>query len=148
MCRCLPSRWRQQQQAARILQLSLVCECCTRQTSHVLYASRVGTLLVDTPCRFSVPHVNVGDLLYQEVARKTPLGLEAQGHMDSSKAVPGRLLMQLLLERLQQPDCQVHGWVLDGFPHTRLQVGDHQRHDLHSRPGPMPFTVMVRALGF
>lgn len=73
-------------------------------------------------CRFHVPHINVGDLLYAEVAAKTPLGLEAQRHMDSSKTVPDRLLMKLLLERLQHADCQTQGWVLDGFPHTRKQV--------------------------
>jgi adenylate kinase len=70
-----------------------------------------------------VPHINVGDLLYAEVAAKTPLGLEAQRHMDSSKTVPDRLLMRLLLERLQHEDCRAQGWVLDGFPHTRKQVG-------------------------
>jgi adenylate kinase len=75
-----------------------------------------------TLCRFHVPHINVGDLLYAEVAAKTPLGLEAQRHMDSSKTVPDRLLMKLLLERLQHADCQAQGWVLDGFPHTRKQV--------------------------
>lgn len=69
-----------------------------------------------------MPHINVGDLLYAEVAAKTPLGLEAQRHMDSSKTVPGHLLMKLLLERLQHTDCQTHGWVLDGFPHTRKQA--------------------------
>jgi hypothetical protein len=69
-----------------------------------------------------VPHINVGDLLYAEVAGKTPLGLEAQRHMDSSKTVPDKLLMRLLLERLKQQDCQTCGWVLDGFPHTRKQV--------------------------
>ena len=74
-------------------------------------------------CRFGVPHVNVGDLLYAQVAAKTALGQEAQRHMDSSKTVPDTLLMRLLLDRLQQPDCQAVGWVLDGFPHTRKQVG-------------------------
>lgn len=69
-----------------------------------------------------MPHINVGDLLYAEVAGKTPLGLEAQRHMDSSKTVPDKLLMRLLLERLKQQDCQTSGWVLDGFPHTRKQV--------------------------
>lgn len=80
-------------------------------------------VLLQCGCRFAVPHINVGDLLYAEVAAKTPLGLEAQRHMDSCKTVPDALLMGLLLERLKQPDCQAVGWVLDGFPHTRAQVG-------------------------
>jgi hypothetical protein len=69
-----------------------------------------------------VPHVNVGDLLYAEVAAKTPAGLEAQQLMDGGRTVPDRILLGLLLARLQQPDCVAQGWVLDGFPHTRTQV--------------------------
>eukprot|EP00882_Tetradesmus_deserticola_P032197 GHRQ01036445.1.p2 GENE.GHRQ01036445.1~~GHRQ01036445.1.p2 ORF type:complete len:119 (+),score=21.01 GHRQ01036445.1:446-802(+) len=73
-------------------------------------------------CRFNIPHINAGDLLYSEVASKTPLGLEAKQYMDSSKTVPDHMLLTLLLRRLAAPDCQVQGWALDGFPHTRKQV--------------------------
>jgi hypothetical protein len=72
--------------------------------------------------RFNIPHINAGDLLYAEVASKTPLGLEAKQYMDSSKTVPDHLLLTLLLRRLAAPDCQAQGWALDGFPHTRKQV--------------------------
>lgn len=40
--------------------------------------------------RFGMPHINVGDLLYDEVARKTELGLEAKVFMDASKTVPDK----------------------------------------------------------
>jgi hypothetical protein len=73
-------------------------------------------------CRFNIPHINAGDLLYAEVASKTPLGLEAKQYMDSSKTVPDHMLLTLLLRRLAAPDCQAQGWALDGFPHTRKQV--------------------------
>lgn len=39
---------------------------------------------------FGMPHVNVGDLLFEEVRKKTPLGLEAKEYMDASKTVPDR----------------------------------------------------------
>lgn len=74
------------------------------------------------PRRFGLSHINVGDLLSSEVAAKTPLGLEAQQHMDASRTVPDRLLLTLLLRRLAAPDCAARGWALDGFPHTQQQV--------------------------
>lgn len=40
--------------------------------------------------RYGLPHINVGDLLYDEVARKTALGLEAKVFMDDSKTVPDK----------------------------------------------------------
>lgn len=40
--------------------------------------------------RFSVPHVNAGDLLHAEVRARTPLGLEAEKFMHGSRTVPDR----------------------------------------------------------
>lgn len=74
--------------------------------------------------RFAVPHVNVGDLLYDEVAARTALGLEAKEYMDSSKTVPDRFFAEVLVKRVAQSDCQIHGWVVDGYPHTRQQAED------------------------
>lgn len=39
---------------------------------------------------FGLPHVNVGDLIFEEVRQKTELGLEAKKYMDASKTVPDR----------------------------------------------------------
>lgn len=66
--------------------------------------------------------MNAGDLLYAEVSAKTALGLEAKQYMDSSRTVPDRMLMTLVLRRLAATDCQTQGWALDGFPHTKQQV--------------------------
>lgn len=93
---------------------SMPCDLCTISIDAVNAAG--------FRCRFNIPHINPGDLLYAEVASKTPLGLEAKQYMDSSKTVPDHLLLTLLLRRLAAPDCQAQGWALDGFPHTRKQV--------------------------
>ncbi len=78
------------------------------------------------PCclshRFGLPHINAGDLLYKEVQAKTPLGVQAATFMDSSKTVPDHFFLELLLERLTQPDCAASGWLLDGFPHNKEQA--------------------------
>lgn len=39
---------------------------------------------------FGIPHLNLGDLLFEEVKAKTELGLEAKVFMDASKTVPDR----------------------------------------------------------
>eukprot|EP00798_Chlamydomonas_sp_ICE-L_P023777 gene23777-9336_t len=72
--------------------------------------------------RYKVPHINVGDLIYDEVKRKTPLGLEAKVFMDASKTVPDHFFITLLAQHLQSRECQIYGWLLDGFPHTWEQA--------------------------
>ncbi|EFJ40819.1 adenylate kinase [Volvox carteri f. nagariensis] len=73
---------------------------------------------------FGMPHVNVGDLIFEEVRQRTALGLEAKEYMDASKTVPDRIFFAVLRTRLAEPDCVARGWVLDGFPHTRNQCAE------------------------
>ena len=42
--------------------------------------------------------------------------------MDSGKLVPDELLIDIVLEKLKEPDCQNKGWLLDGFPRTKVQA--------------------------
>ena len=51
----------------------------------------------------------------------TPLGLEAKKYMDSGELVPDDVVVGMVRERIQQPDCK-EGFLLDGFPRTIIQA--------------------------
>lgn len=71
--------------------------------------------------RWGVPQIATGDMLREAVAAGTPLGREAQQHMDAGGLVPDEVIIGLVVERLAQPDAQ-KGFVLDGFPRTAAQA--------------------------
>jgi adenylate kinase len=68
-----------------------------------------------------LPHVSTGDLLRDHVKRGTPLGGKAKDFMDRGEYVPDALVLDMLSERVAQPDCR-DGYVLDGFPRTDVQA--------------------------
>jgi adenylate kinase len=68
-----------------------------------------------------IPHLSTGDILRAAVAARTPLGLEAEGHIRAGRLVPDPLVLGLLRERLAAPDAQT-GFLLDGFPRNLAQA--------------------------
>jgi len=71
-------------------------------------------------------HISTGDILRNAVKQGTPLGKEAKAFMDRGDLVPDRLIMGIIAERLQQPDC-AQGFVFDGFPRTIPQAEELDR---------------------
>jgi adenylate kinase len=70
---------------------------------------------------FQIPHIATGDLLRAAIQSYTPLGQRAKGFIDKGQLVPDDLVLDLLGERLQQPETQ-RGFLLDGFPRTIPQA--------------------------
>jgi len=69
-------------------------------------------------CRhYNIPQISTGDLLRDAVGEGSDLGKQAKGYMNSGQLVPDELVIKLLEERLQRPDCQ-GGYILDGFPRS------------------------------
>jgi adenylate kinase len=60
-------------------------------------------------------------MLRDAVRLGTPLGLEAKGLMDQGALVGDELVVGIVEEAIQGPDC-VNGFVLDGFPRTVRQA--------------------------
>ncbi len=70
---------------------------------------------------YGIPHISTGDMLRAAVKAGTPLGLEAKKIMDSGGLVSDELIIGLVKDRLQQPDCS-KGYLFDGFPRTIPQA--------------------------
>lgn len=66
-------------------------------------------------------HISTGDILRAAVKNQTPLGIKAKGFMDAGDLVPDDLIIDLMKERIQQPDTE-KGVILDGFPRTTTQA--------------------------
>jgi adenylate kinase len=71
--------------------------------------------------KFKIPQVASGDLLRAAVRQRTPIGVEARRYMDRGALVPDEVVLQLVQERLSQPDAE-KGFILDGFPRTLQQA--------------------------
>jgi len=72
--------------------------------------------------RYGIPQISTGDLLRDNVARGTSLGVEAQAIMARGELVPDELMYGIVADRLREADCR-RGFILDGFPRTAAQAG-------------------------
>ncbi|MEK6592892.1 MAG: adenylate kinase [Pseudomonadota bacterium] len=71
--------------------------------------------------RYGIPQISTGDMLRTAVSQGNALGLQAKSHMDRGGLVPDDLIIDLVRDRIRQPDCSA-GFQLDGFPRTIPQA--------------------------
>ena len=82
---------------------------------------------------YGIPHISTGDILLDNVARRTDLGRRASRVMERGELVSDDLVNGMVADRLKQPDCE-RGFVLDGFPRTVVQA-EWLDKELAGRPG-------------
>ena len=71
--------------------------------------------------KYNIPQISTGDMLRAAVKAGTPLGIEAKQVMDSGGLVSDELIINLVKDRIAQPDC-ANGFLFDGFPRTIPQA--------------------------
>ncbi len=71
--------------------------------------------------KYHLPKVSTGDMLRAEILADTPLGRTVKQLMANGQLVPDELIIDLLKNRIGQPDC-VQGFLLDGFPRNVSQA--------------------------
>ena len=71
--------------------------------------------------KYEIPQISTGDILRAAVKEGTELGKEAKSYMDAGKLVSDSVVIGIVEERIQQPDCG-KGYMLDGFPRTVPQA--------------------------
>jgi adenylate kinase len=80
-----------------------------------------GTQAAVIASKLGLAHIASGDLFRQAVEKGTELGKSVKAYMDKGALVPDEVTIQLISERLNEPDCK-SGCVFDGFPRTIEQA--------------------------
>lgn len=71
--------------------------------------------------KYGIPQISTGDMLRAAVKAGTDLGKKAKEYMDAGGLVPDQVIIGLVKERIQEPDC-AKGFLFDGFPRTIPQA--------------------------
>ncbi len=104
------------------------------------YARKISKIL-------GIPHISSGDLLREEIAKKTELGIVAAKYMDKGSYVPDDFVNDLMKERFAKDDVK-KGVILDGYPRTLDQVDKIKKYwdiDLAVEIG-LPDEILIKKL--
>ena len=71
--------------------------------------------------KLAIPTISTGNILRAAVKNGTPTGLRAKECMDAGKLVSDDIIIDIIGERLAEPDC-ANGYILDGVPRTIAQA--------------------------
>jgi adenylate kinase len=76
--------------------------------------------------RYGLAIIATGDIFRDQIARQTPLGLQAKEFVDQGEYVPDKITTEMILQRLDEADAR-EGFILDGFPRTVPQAQSLER---------------------
>ena len=68
-----------------------------------------------------IPAISTGNMLREAMANGSDLGKQVKQLMDAGCLVPDDVIIGIINERLQEPDC-ANGYILDGVPRTIAQA--------------------------
>jgi adenylate kinase len=71
--------------------------------------------------KYGLQQLSTGDMLREEIANKTDLGLKMKAFMDEGQLVPDSVVIEMIASRIDSPEC-AKGSIFDGFPRTQAQA--------------------------
>ncbi len=71
--------------------------------------------------QYGIPTVSTGNIIRAALKNGTEMGKKAKSYIDAGELVPDDVVIGIIKERLNEPDCQ-DGYILDGFPRTIPQA--------------------------
>jgi adenylate kinase len=80
-----------------------------------------GTQAKRIQAEYGIPHIATGEILRAAMEEGTELGRKVKPIVESGQLVPDDLMIDLIRDRLMQPDAE-RGFILDGFPRTSRQA--------------------------
>lgn len=80
-----------------------------------------GTQAAHLEEKYGLKQLSTGEMLRAAVASGSELGRQAKEIMDQGALMPDALMIEMIAERIEQPDC-AKGFILDGFPRTVAQA--------------------------
>ena len=80
-----------------------------------------GTQAKEIMRRLHIPQISPGDMLRDEIKRKTTYGKQAKELMNAGKFVDDAVVDAIVAGRIRRDDCR-KGFILDGYPRTVAQA--------------------------
>lgn len=84
-------------------------------------AAGKGTVSERVVRQYNIPHISTGDLLRNEIASSTKIGIQIKEAMARGEFVSDEIVTKLLTKRLTSKDCK-KGFILDGYPRNIKQA--------------------------
>lgn len=71
--------------------------------------------------KLGISTISTGLMLRTAIKEQTEVGKLAEKYINDGKLVPDDVMVEIVKQRLAQPDCK-NGFILDGFPRTTAQA--------------------------
>ena len=84
-------------------------------------AAGKGTISAKVCTEYNIPHISTGDLLRNDIANGSKIGLEIKDAMAKGNFVSDEVITKLLKKRLSSKDSK-KGFILDGYPRNIMQA--------------------------